>query len=59
MRLLKNVRLLRNGNTHHRENLARRCILDDHSLLRILLLAIKPKLKSYKWPSDFLDARTT
>ena len=31
MRLLKNVRLLRNGHTHHRENLARRCILDDHS----------------------------
>ena len=25
MRLLKNVRLLRNGHTHHRENLARRC----------------------------------
>ena len=31
MRLLKNVRLLRNGHTHHRKNLARRCILDDHS----------------------------
>ena len=31
MRLLKNARLLRNGHTHHRENLARRCILDDHS----------------------------
>ena len=29
MRLLKNVRLLQNGHTHRRENLARLCILDD------------------------------